>query len=117
MKYNIGEMLILEEDLELESCFGNKKLKKKGTKRFVSANKKMPGLLYLDGKIQLLPKDIEIEGYSVEGISEWLYIWLKNAFPLDEFFDDYEIGKEEFKDKIAEALEELGMYDNTGNRS
>lgn len=117
MKYNIGQILTLKEDLETEGCFGTKKIRKVGTKLFVKADKDLPQVTYLNGDIQCLPKDAEIDGYSVNGIAEWLYLWLRNRYELDDFLDDYEIEKEDFKEEIANALEELDMWDNTGNRS
>ena len=118
MKYNIGQMLQLTKDIELKGEISeSSKIKKKGTKLFVSAERDLPSMIYLDGDIQLLDKNTEIEGFSVNGIAEWLYICLRNKFELDDFLDDYEIDKEDFKEAIADSLEELGMYDNTGNRS
>ena len=64
-----------------------------------------------------MPENTEIDGYSVEGIAEYIYLWLRNRYELDEFLDDYEIEREGFTEEIANALEELGMWDNTGNRS
>lgn len=118
MKYNIGQILTLNKDVELRSELTNKtRVKKAGTKLFVSASQKPKMAMYFSGEIDILPDDTEVEGYSTEGIAEWLYIWLRNEFEIDEFLDDYEIEVGEFKEEIADALEELGMYDNTGNRS
>jgi len=118
VKYSIGQMLQLKEDTELHGeISGNIKIKKKGTKSFVCADKKIPMSIFLDGDINLLNKETtEISGYSVDGLSEYIYIWLKNRFPLEEMLEDYDNTKEEFKEVIADALEELGMYDSTGNR-
>ena len=58
-----------------------------------------------------------MEGYSVEGIADWVYMWISKNLPLDDFLDEYEISDGEFKEQIEDALEELGMWDNTGNRS
>jgi lipoate-protein ligase A len=111
-KYNIGQLLRAKEDLQLEGCFGKTKAIKKGTKIYIGAD----GFAhYLDGTMQPLKE--KAEGFSVEGITDWLYEWLSGGFPLDDFLEDYEISEKEFKEKIADALEELGMWDNTGNRS
>ena len=40
MKYNIGQILTLKEDLETEGCFGTKKIRKVGTKMWVKAEKR-----------------------------------------------------------------------------
>lgn len=113
-KYNIGQILIIKEDVELEGFLGNKKKVRAGTKVYIGADNFAH---YPDGTLQTLGKEIKIQGYSVKGISEWLYMWLSTRLPLDDFLDDYEISKEDFKEEIEDALEELGMWDNTGNRS
>ena len=119
IKYNIGQMLTLSKDVELQGMLSDsKKVKKKGTKLFIGADKKLPMAMFLDGDINLLDKEnTEIDGYSVDGLSEYIYIWLENRFPIGEMLEDYDGTKKEFKEVIADALEELGMYDNTGNRS
>lgn len=114
-KYNIGQILTIKEDMELEKALsGNKTKVKAGTKIYVGADGYAH---YLNGMLQPLGEGVKPEGYSVEGIADWLYMWVSRQLPLDEFLDDYEIPKEEFKEHISDALEELGMWDNTGNRS
>lgn len=44
-------------------------------------------------------------------------VLVSNRIPLDEMLDGYDETPESFKECVADALEELGMYDNTGNRS
>jgi hypothetical protein len=114
-KYNIGQILKYSQDVEIESIIGNKKsLIKKGTKVYIGADNFAH---YASGNIQRLNKTDVVEGYSVKGIADWVFMWLSSEFPIDEFLDGYEISEEEFQEKIADALEELGMWDNTGNRS
>jgi hypothetical protein len=36
--YNIGQELVIKEDIEQEMCFGTKKTRKKGTKLYVGAD-------------------------------------------------------------------------------
>lgn len=113
--YGIGQELETTKDIEMKKLLSEKTVAiKKGTKVFVGAD----GYLhYLDGGIQKLPSDIGAEGYSVTGIAEWIYMWISSRLPLDEFLDDYDIEVKEFKGQIEDALEELGMWDSTGNRS
>lgn len=113
-KYNIGEILTYKEDAELEGLLGSKKKIKKGTKLYIGADNFAH---YLDGIIQPLRKQDSVEGYSVGGIADWLYTWLSTRLPLDDFLEEYEIPEKDFKEHIEDALEELGMWDNTGNRS
>ncbi len=111
--YGIGQMLQYENDEEVERCFGKKELIKKGTRVFAGAD----GFChYLNGNMQKFA-DVKIEGYSVSGLSEWIYIFLRNRFEIDEMLDNYEQEPSDFKEEIMNALEELGMYDHIGNRS
>ncbi len=111
--YGIGQMLQYEEDNEIERCFGKMETIKKGTKVFVGAD----GFChYLNGNLQRFA-DVEIKGYSVSGLTEYLYLWLRNKFEIDEMLDDYELESRDFKEEIMSALEELGLYDHVGNRS
>ena len=112
-KYNIGQILTSKEDMELEGVFGKKTTVKKGNKIFIGADNFAH---HLNGILQPLG-ECKVEGYSVEGIAEWVYMWVSKNLPLDEFLDDYEISEKDFKEQIEDALEELGMWDNTGNRS
>ena len=91
MKYNVGPMI-------------------------VTSSKSWPSVIYENTDIQPLPEGAEIEGYSTVGISEWLYSWLRRSIPLKDMLEDYEVSKDDFLNEIQTALEELGMYDNTGNR-
>jgi len=113
-KYNIGQILTIKENLELEGAFGNKKIIKAGTKVYIGADKFVH---YINGLLQPMGKEDVIEGYSVKGIADWIYMWLSARLPLDHFFYEYEINRGDFQEHIEDALEELGMWDNTGNRS
>ena len=86
-------------------------------KLYIGADSGLTATHYLNGDIQIFSEDTKIEGFSVEGISEWIYKLISNRFPLDEMLDGYDETAESFKECVADALEELGMYDNTGNRS
>jgi len=116
MKYGIGQILTLTKDIETTTLITEtKKTVKKGTEFYVMADKRSPMAMQLNGKITLLPKDAEIEGFSAKGISKWLYMWLRNALPIDEMMEDYDIEKDYFIEKIENALEELSFYDHEGN--
>lgn len=114
--YSIGQKLIFKEDAELDKCLGTKVTVKKGTKAFVGADRKGNFVHYLNGDIQPLGDDAEVKGYSVSGIAEWIYRLVSRDLPLDEMLDAYDETKESFMESVADALEEIGMYDATGNR-
>lgn len=116
--YSVGQRLVFTEDAELTKAFGTKEIVKKGTKVYVGAEERFGCFAhYLNGNIQKIGDDVEIKGYSVTGIAEWLYEMLSREFPLDEMLEEYDATEERFKECIEDALEELGMYDSTGNRS
>jgi len=113
-KYNIGQIITIKEDMKLEGAFGKKTVVKKGTKVYIGADNFAH---HLNGMLQPLRSGDEPVGYSVMGIADWIYMWVSRNLPLDDFLEDYEISKKDFKEQIEDALEELGMWDNTGNRS
>lgn len=112
--YNIGEKLVFTKDTKQEKVFNKKIIVKQGTPVFVGADK-TPLVHYLNGDIQLLKDNSEIKGYSATGIAEWIYEWLSRNFPIDEMLEEYDETKEKFIENISDSLEELGMYDHTGN--
>lgn len=114
--YSIGQKLTFKEDAELEKGFGAKVTVKKGTAIFIGADSKRSFAHYLNGDIQPLSENSEVKGYSVSGLAEWIYEWVSRELPLDEMLEDYDETKERFVESVADALEELGMYDATGNR-
>lgn len=112
-KYNIGQRLIVNEDVETEGCAFKVPHKiRKGTRMYVGADN---FIHFLD--TSMMPTKTPIEGYSVKGISEFIYEMVSARIPLDEMLEDYDIDKSEFMGQVADALEELGFWDNTGNRS
>lgn len=116
MKYNIGQIIASKEDVEMEKGFlGDKVIIPKGNKIIIGADSLSHHIR--NGFIQSLSEDSTVEGFSTKGIAEWLYIYLRNHFPIDEMLEDYDETPETLKESIADALEEIGFYDNTGNRS
>ena len=116
-KYNIGQIIKYENETTLEGVFGKHATIKKGTKSYIGADKRPKFSHFLDSTMLILKDDTEIEGYSVEGIADWIYEWVSARINLDDGLDDYDVTVKEFKEHVADALEELGMWDNTGNRS
>lgn len=124
LKLNIGQKIELTEDMPITGGLsGDKIALPKGTPLFVGADKKF--FYMLNGKML---KINEAEwgitgGYSVTGLAEWLYQRLSHSWGIDEMleeavgYDDTQLSDQvkEFKKTIGEALEDLGMYDHTGN--
>ena len=113
--FSIGQKITLKEDMEVEGCFGTKKKYKKGMVGFIGADSKLNAVHWANGDIQVLENFTQRKGYSVSGLAEWIYMYISRELPIDEMLEDYDVEKETFMEDIADALEELGMYDSTGN--
>lgn len=113
--YNIGQILTTKEDIELEGCFGTKKTVKEGTKIYIGAD----NLAYhKDGTTQPLGNNAEVKGYSVSGLADFIWLYIRNFTPIDKnVLEDYDKTPDCVKNAIMDALGELGFYDHTGNRS
>lgn len=116
--YGIGQILTYTQDVETHRVLSDKpEIIKKGTKIIVGAD----GFVrYPDGSIQKLDEDVEVSGYSTEGLASFIFTYLRNnVYGFSEMLEEWEedITEDHIKENIADALEELGMYDYTGNRS
>jgi len=113
--YNIGQVLTATKDIELERVFGTKETVKKGTKIYIGVDNFAH---HRDGTIQPLGEHTEIKGYSVSGLAEFIWLYIRNNTPVnEELLEDYDETPDCIKEAIMDALEELGMYDHTGNRN
>lgn len=113
--YNIGQILTAKKDIELEGCLRTKKTVKKGTKIYIGADNFAH---HRDGTIQPLGENAEVKGYSVVGLADFIWLYIRNFTPIDEdVLEDYGETPDCVKNAIMDALEELGFYDHTGNRS
>lgn len=109
MEYKVGQILTSNEDVEVEKALsGEKVIIPKGNKIIIGADKLAHHIR--NGYIQPLPKDSEVDGYSIEGLAEWIYICMRNHLPLDEMLESYDESEESFKESIIGALEEIGFY-------
>ena len=123
-KLNIGQRMEIQDDMPIVGFDKEKPITlKKGTVLFTRADKKFFSMI--DGKILKINQD-EFEvtnGFSVTGLAAWIYNHLCCEFDIDEMLEeraDYEDTGlpqqvEAFMACIGNALEELGLYDYTGN--
>lgn len=117
-KYNIGQQVEFMQDMEVNSGFGDKSTIRKGTKAWVTASKNYPSLYFNGGKEFLLNRDnTELVGYSAKGLAQFIFNYLSIWLPMDDMMEDYEVTEEEFKQKIEEALEELGFFEGNIEKS
>lgn len=88
---------------------------KKGTKIYIGADKLVH---YTDGTIQPLGDNMEIKGYSVTGLADFIWTYIRTFTPVDEhYLKEYEETPKCIKNAIMDALETLGFYDHAGNRN
>lgn len=112
--YNIGQILTVKEDVTLEGL-GTKKTVKKGSKIYIGADNLAH---HRDGTIQPLGENTEVKGYSVNGLADFIWLYIRNHTPVEEeLLAEYGETPDCIKNAIMDALEELGFYDYTGNRS
>ncbi len=105
--YKIGQILTSNCEMEVEKMFGEKVVIPKGNKVIIGADNLAHHLR--NGMIQPLGENIEVEGYDVEGIAEFIFSWISRFYPIDEMFEDYEVDKKEFVSEIECALDEIGF--------
>ena len=112
---NIGQKITFTEDAEVEKCFGTKDLIKKDSVAWVGVD----GLIHhKNGMLQKLSDQEEVNGYSVAGLSDYIWLYIRNHTCIDEnLLQDYDDSSKNVKDAISNALEDLGFYDHEGNRS
>ena len=108
MEYKVGQILTSKEDVEVEKALSGEKVTiPKGNKIIIGADKLAHHIR--TGMMQPLPEDSEIQGYDASGIAEYLYIYLRNHFEIDEMLENYDDTKERFMEEIEYALEEIGF--------
>ena len=108
MKYKIGQILTSKEDVEIEKALsGEKVIVPKGNKIIIGADKFAHHIR--NGMIQPLQEGSEVKGYDASGIAEYLYIYLRNHFEIDDMLENYDDTKERFMEEIEYALEEIGF--------
>lgn len=108
MKYQIGQILTSKVDTEIEKALSGERVKiPKGNKIIIGADKFAHH--FRTGHIQPLQKDDEVDGYDCKGIAEYLYMYLRNHFEIDEMLENYEDTKERFIEELKYALDDIGF--------
>lgn len=96
--YNIGQILTYTQDIKTYRALSDTpEIIKTGTKIIVGAD----GFVrYPDGSIQKLGDDIEVSGYSTEGLASFIYNYLcQNVYGFSEMLEEWEDDVTEFKRK------------------
>lgn len=106
-QYKIGQILTSNREIELETAISGTKIRVPAESKVIIGADKLAH--HINGMIQPIAKDIKVDGYDAEGLTEYLMICLKNRYPLEEFFEDYDVDENDFKEEIEFALNEIGL--------
>ncbi len=103
----IGQEIIIKDDLEIEGFGGNKILVKKGDKGYVDGM----GFLHYQtgaarGKMQVI-KDAVVKGYDYENIASMIYKRLQGEFNIKEYLEGYDIPVKDFESEIEWILSDI----------
>lgn len=108
MKYKIGQILVLNTDIEVERALSRKKVViPKGNKIIVGADKLAHHIS--NGMIQPFPEGTEFEGYNTTDLAKYLVRFLKIRFPLVDMMESYDVDEKELRDEIEIAFDEIGF--------
>lgn len=108
MQYKVGQIITSTGEVELETFLSGKMVKIPAGNKVIIGADKLAHHIY-GGMIQPISDEIEIKGYDANGLAEYLMFYLKNEYPLEEFFEDYDIEESDFKDELEFALDEIGF--------
>lgn len=106
MKVKMGDILVAQEDVEYSNDKASTTIYK-GDKSIVGFDKRIH---VLKERTIIIPDDeFKIEGYSADGLSEFISAWLDKNFDLDKILKKSEYTKDDICECIKEALTEIGM--------
>lgn len=107
-KYKIGQILISKEDVVVEKALTEEQVViPKGNKIIIGADNLAHHIK--TGMIQPLGDNAEVKGYDTNGMSIWIYTYMRNHFPIDEMLKEYGDTKERFMEELECALDEIGF--------
>lgn len=108
MQWKVGQIITSTHEAEIETGLLGKKVKiPAGNKIIIGADNLAHHIC--SGIIQPISGRIKICGYDAGGLAEYLFFYLKNKYPMEEIFEDYDIEEGDFKDELQSALEEIGF--------
>ena len=101
-KYSIGEIVILDKDVEVTNLIGDTKTIRKGSKAIVTA---AGNFRYFSGNaVSPLDYDIELERYDAGGIAEYIVHQISCFLPITEMLDSQGLTKAALVEEIEIAL-------------
>ena len=108
MKYKIGQEIEITEDFTLKTVGGSAITVKVGDRAVIDSKARVK---YISGQardvVQMLGKDIEVNGYDHRNIASMILNRLNSVFGIEEFLDYNDINDEEMIDEIEDVLMDI----------
>lgn len=108
MKYKIGQEIEITEDFTLKTVGGRELTVKAGDKAIIDSRSRIK---YISGQardvMQMLGKDIEVNGYDHRNIASMILNRLNGVFGIEEFLDYNDINDDEMIDEIEDVLMDI----------
>ena len=108
MKYKIGQEIEITEDFTLKTVGGRELTVKAGDKAIIDSRSRIK---YISGQardvMQMLGKDIEVNGDDHRNIASMILNRLNGVFGIEEFLDYNDINDDEMIDEIEDVLMDI----------
>ena len=108
MKYKIGQEIEITEDFTLKTVGGRELTVKAVDKAIIDSKARVK---YISGQardvVQMLGKDIEVNGYDHRNIASMILNRLNGVFGIEEFLDYNDINDDEMIDEIEDVLMDI----------
>ena len=108
MRYKIGQEIEITEDFTLKTVGGRELTVKAGDKAIIDSRSRIK---YISGQardvVQMLGKDIEVNGYDHRNIASMILNRLNGVFGIEEFLDYNDINDDEMIDEIEDVLMDI----------
>lgn len=108
MRYKIGQEIEITEDFTLKTVGGRELTVKVRDKAIIDSRARIK---YISGQardvMQMLGKDIEVNGYDHRNIASMILNRLNGVFGIEEFLDYNDINDDEMIDEIEDVLMDI----------
>ena len=108
MKYKIGQEIEITEDFTHKTVGGSAITVKVGDRAVIDSKARVK---YISGQardvVQMLGKDIEVNGYDHRNIASMILNRLNGVFGIEEFLDYNDINDDEMIDEIEDVLMDI----------
>lgn len=108
MRYKIGQEIEITEDFTLKTVGGRAVTVKVRDRAIIDSRARIK---YISGQarnvMQMLGKDIEVNGYDHRNIASMILNRLNGVFGIEEFLDYNDINDDEMIDEIEDVLMDI----------